>query len=379
MIRFNCANCGKEFKVPDETAGRVGKCNQCGQRNQIPLASKVVSRVATPPAVAPPPPVVHQVQVAPAMPMHAPHQTVVVVERPRYGGNSLAIASIILAVVAFLFCWIPLIGLISIPVAALGAGLGGIGIVVALFRRGAGAGFSIAGVLLSVFAMVITFSMTKAVTDTVTNVGLAFDEAAAERTATNQTIVPSAPAADGTDGPASEPSDVPAGDNAVAKPREPKSEGPQWASARDAVQQGQVRVKVTSVKVDFAEVKTFGDPSKSEDKLLLIGLHLDNLSDAKKLDFRGFAGEQFDFSGESKPNLEDNLGNVYKRINFGATARIVGQAQSESVYPGKSIDDLLVFEVPVDKAKSLRLELPAAAFGGEGKLRIEIPAEMIEH
>ena len=59
-------------------------------------------------------------------------------------------------------------------------------------------------------------------------------------------------------------------------------------------------------------------------------------------------------------------------------APIIGQVQSESVYPGKSIDDLLVFELPVEKAKYLRLELPASAFHGEGKLRIQIPADMIQ-
>ena len=332
------------------------------------------------PPIPPRPPVTHATFSQPAY-QPVIQQTNVVVERPRYGGNSLAIASIILAVLAFLFCWIPLVGLISIPVAALGVLLGGLGIIIALFRGGAGAGFSIAGLLLSVFAIIITFSMTKAVAESVASVSTTLNEAASERSATNQTIVPSeSPAAGALT--TNETADAGARNGVAATPREPavnsrQKPEPQWANARDAVQQGDVRVKVTSVKVDFAEVESFRDASKSEDKLLLIGLHVDNLSDAKKLNFRGFAGSQFDFSGDSRPMLEDNLGNVYKRINFGVD-RIIGQVQSESVYPGKSVDDLLVFEVPVDKAKSLRLELPASAFGGEGKLRIEIPAEMIE-
>jgi hypothetical protein len=36
MIEFACAVCGKAFTVPDEAAGRVGKCSNCGERNRVP-------------------------------------------------------------------------------------------------------------------------------------------------------------------------------------------------------------------------------------------------------------------------------------------------------------------------------------------------------
>ena len=54
-----------------------------------------------------------------------------------------------------------------------------------------------------------------------------------------------------------------------------------------------------------------------------------------------------------------------------------GQLIRESIYPGKEVTDVLIFEQPVDKASELKLELPAANFGGEGFIRIKIPASVI--
>jgi hypothetical protein len=45
--------------------------------------------------------------------------------------------------------------------------------------------------------------------------------------------------------------------------------------------------------------------------------------------------------------------------------------------PFKDTDDVLEFEVPRPGAESLRLELPAGAFGGNGLLRFRIPGQMI--
>jgi hypothetical protein len=340
MIRFRCAKCNKEFAVPDEVAGRFGKCNQCGHRSQVPSGGAEVAMMAPSPSAraSQAPPTRPQPQILAQAPPAAPRLTVVLVEQSRYGGNSLAIASIILAVLAFLSGLIPLFGHISIPLAALGALSGVLGLAMAMFGRGGGASFSIAGMLLSLFVILITYCMTTAIAGVV-DAGNSFDGALAEV---------------------------------------PKSSSDlQWTIARDGVQQQDVRVTVTNIKVDFTPIRSIGDPRPSGERLLLIGLHVENLSDVRKLDFRGFAG-QFDFSGDATPNLRDNFGNKYKRISFGIDSQIVGQAQNESVYPGKGIDDLLVFEVPVEKAEFLRLELPASAFGGEGKLRLEIPRDMIE-
>jgi DNA-directed RNA polymerase subunit RPC12/RpoP len=394
VINFKCAKCGKEFKVEDSAGGKIGTCSRCGHRNKVPPPASEVVAYSSPPTAKPaPPPIEPILTVSHGTAQPLANQTVVVVERPQHRGNSLAIASVILAVVAFLFCWIPILGLISIPVAALGVLLGSFGCIMALFRRGAGVGFSLAGVCLSLFAIAITSAMTFAIGETAASVSKSLNESAVATNATNQLVVPADERQPAADAPPTSPNHLQTSDGAEVRhdepnpqlppekqqptERAPQQATPEWASARDAVQQGDVRVQVTTVRVDFALVKSLGSASKSKEKLLLIGLRMENLSDSKKIDFRGFAGDHFDFSSNSSASLKDNFENVYKRISFGGVADIEGQVNSASVYPGKPINDLLVFEPPIDKASSLRLELPASAFGGEGRLRIEIPADMI--
>ena len=86
-----------------------------------------------------------------------------------------------------------------------------------------------------------------------------------------------------------------------------------------------------------------------------------------------------DFSGEDRASIKDDAGNEYKRCQFGIGTRVVGQVHgSESIYPNKTVADLVIFEPPIDACKYLILELPASAFGGEGTLRFNIPRSMWE-
>ena len=39
MISFSCSQCGKSLRVKDELAGKKGKCPQCDQALQVPLAT----------------------------------------------------------------------------------------------------------------------------------------------------------------------------------------------------------------------------------------------------------------------------------------------------------------------------------------------------
>jgi hypothetical protein len=49
----------------------------------------------------------------------------------------------------------------------------------------------------------------------------------------------------------------------------------------------------------------------------------------------------------------------------------------ETIGPGGSFTETLVFERPSENAIYLKLELPAAAFGGTGPLNFEIPQRLI--
>lgn len=87
---------------------------------------------------------------------HAPQPPTptVNVNLPRRG-SSLGIASLILGVVAFAICWIPLLGMLGIPLSGLGLLLGIVGTIVAVVRRGSGIGFPIAGALTRIFHQVV--------------------------------------------------------------------------------------------------------------------------------------------------------------------------------------------------------------------------------
>lgn len=87
--------------------------------------------------------------------------------------------------------------------------------------------------------------------------------------------------------------------------------------------------------------------SKSKEKLLRLTVRVTNLSTTKKMNYRVF-----------RSGLTDDLKNVYKPTgfaHFGLFEDLVGKCERTSIYPEKSVQDILVFEVPVAKAKQLIL------------------------
>jgi RsiW-degrading membrane proteinase PrsW (M82 family) len=52
-IQFECPGCGKRFAVPDEAAGRTGRCSHCERRMTIPMAAEQAA-ASGPPRGAPP-------------------------------------------------------------------------------------------------------------------------------------------------------------------------------------------------------------------------------------------------------------------------------------------------------------------------------------
>ncbi|MCK4659228.1 MAG: hypothetical protein KAV82_06860 [Phycisphaerae bacterium] len=158
-----------------------------------------------------------------------------------------------------------------------------------------------------------------------------------------------------------------------------KPGGSVWASAKQALRQGDVELRITRVLVGKVPLRGGFDDREttSQDELLAIHVEITNRSQSKKVEYQGWLGRDFAFNRDYA-TLEDNFGNRYKRINFGIGTKIVGHVESESIYPGKSLGDVIVFELPVDTAEYLNLELPAKNFGGDGMLRLRIPAGMIQ-
>lgn len=381
-ISVTCGGCGQKLKVADTAAGKHGKCPKCGAAVQIPeaeLPCDVVEpvplkRVESAPA--------QRVYAAPIATMPAPVATqappvqTVNVKLPRRGA-SLGIAACILGVLAFLICWVPLIGLVGVPLSALGLILGIIGLLVAVFRKGVGIGFAIAGSAICGLALFVAIGSTVATGKALEAGAKSMQSALNEGQKTNQQVMPAAghkPANRPAQPQARQPQ-KPAPAAAPEKPAEPEE---QWASAADTVKQGDVTVRITSVQSGKVPLKAgFGDSeSKSADPLLAIEVLIGNAGPNKKVEYHTFMGRGFSI-GRDYASLRDNFGNIYKRIDFGIS-KPIGSNESESIYPNKSITDVLVFEVPIDTVEYLNLELPAQSFGGTGMLRFRIPASMIQ-
>jgi hypothetical protein len=134
---------------------------------------------------------------------------------------------------------------------------------------------------------------------------------------------------------------------------------------------GAITVKATGARVDTVPMKGSRGPAyRSEDRRLMVALEISNASDTKKVDYLGWSVRD---SATGSATLTDDLGNTYRRFSapsFGGGP--VGQLTATSIYPGKSVTDLLVFEPPVEGAREFTLELDAGNVGEAGKFRLKV-------
>lgn len=151
-----------------------------------------------------------------------------------------------------------------------------------------------------------------------------------------------------------------------------------WATAGMTTEDEAIRVEVESVAIGKVTLKDFQGEATSKDELLQIKVRITNRRDAKKVDYKSWSAAGGGFLHAA--SLRDDLDNSYKRISFGFGDTIIGQLRTESIYPFKSVTDLLVFEVPIGRAKFLKLELPARAYGGsdDDALKLKIPMRSIK-
>jgi hypothetical protein len=107
----------------------------------------------------------------------------------------------------------------------------------------------------------------------------------------------------------------------------------------------------------------------------MIHVRIENAKRGRKLNYHTWAGAPISFERDYG-TLRDDLGNSYKRIDFGFGTTPSGRIESESLYPGNPLSDVLVIETPIEGAKHLDLELPAKNVGGDGVFKIRIPFDM---
>jgi hypothetical protein len=344
---------GEDVEIIVEANDEVTAESLASRRN-IMVSRVSMVRLSQPPvvtrAVAPPPLEAGHVPNAPSINVHLPRRS-----------SSLGIASFVLGIVAFLFCWIPLLNILSVPSGALGLILGIAGILVAFLRRGSGIGYCIAGSAMSGLALVVAFSITSTY----------LRETVLRDLRTNQEIVPM------TDGAADQ---VATHSGTRAGPTaSPKQTEVSWAPASEVVKQGDVQIRVVSAAVGKIKVQsTFSDTFEPSEPYLKIVLEVRNQSRTRKLDFLSWRNEGFSISRTFKASIRDSHDNTYNQRATGYGRLAENQDGSGSLYPGKSLIDVVVFEPPIANIEYLRLELPAENFGGDGMIRFEISAKMIQ-
>jgi hypothetical protein len=154
---------------------------------------------------------------------------------------------------------------------------------------------------------------------------------------------------------------------------EPVEKTPEWIDAsKHSVQQGDLRVRVLS-----AVVKPAFDPvgPKAPPRYLHIALRLTNVGSGRDITHRGWAPREAGYSKVAV--LHDNNGMAYKAMPT-APNTSGGLRRTSSLEASDPVEQTLVFEPPPESVAFLRLELPAAAAGGAGVLRLQIPKKMME-
>jgi len=151
MIKFACPNCGRSMQVPENAAGKKGACKSCNETIIVPEPETEI--------VSSPPRIIRQKSpqdlfIAATEERNSPSVSVTVQQKSS-AAHSLGIASMVLGILGLMVCWVPLIGLLGMPLSGLGAILGAIGLFIAMARRGTGIGFPIAGTAISTLAIAI--------------------------------------------------------------------------------------------------------------------------------------------------------------------------------------------------------------------------------
>ena len=368
MIDFQCENCGKKIRVKDELAGRTGKCAGCGLKISIPNAiiesplndSLTPLAIAKPKSLAPtPPPLIH----TQPSPTSNPGVAVQVNVDSSPMADGLGISSLIIGILSFLVCWIPLI---NFGMGGLGLLLGIAGIVMAVQRKGQGVGYSIAGTAVSTISFllgILYLTVFASILSTPEKIAGKPSNSSAE--GTSQSPYASTAASQDNSSPLN--SSTPGGGASNAS---------KWTIVPAPITLGRVTLDVTEAKI--GKVPYVGpltdSVSFSKEDYLLIRVKIRNNDPNRKIDYRSWSNTLASLAG-IEATLSDEFGNKYKYVRNPAAFEIQDTAGGESIYPQKEIRDAVVFETPVPNATKFFLTLSAVGCEEKGEFQFEIPRE----
>ena len=145
---------------------------------------------------------------------------------------------------------------------------------------------------------------------------------------------------------------------------------PKIAELNEVVEQHGLAFSVKSAEVAHQQVRAVdGTDSVSSSPLLRVRFHVENKSDApmEYIPTRMGAGKDF-------PALTDQSGAVQNRATFAVGITPVGQlVERQTLAPGESLDDFILFERPSRNVESLTLAFPGSRLGSVGLFRVTFP------
>jgi hypothetical protein len=121
--------------------------------------------------------------------------------------------------------------------------------------------------------------------------------------------------------------------------------------------------------------------NQAKEPFLQITIEVLNNSQTKKLVYSGWCE---DANQRKRATLADDHGNSYSpKLHSSAVLMTnveVAGHHTGSLYPGSSMNDVLIFEVPVDTASFLTLTLPKSAYDEtqSGSLKLRFPTSSIQ-
>jgi len=139
----------------------------------------------------------------------------------------------------------------------------------------------------------------------------------------------------------------------------------------DYVEYGEVRARDARNRVIVSDTKSY----------LQIYLNIKGLS-PQSVQYTSWYGNTFSSDGEQVgATLVDDQGRSYPMRQFRGVSGVRGHTAKAVLTYKETVHDIVIFDVPatIDRRaiRYFRLELPAAAYGGSGCYRFEIPVDAI--
>ncbi|MFN7019701.1 MAG: hypothetical protein ACK4WH_00050 [Phycisphaerales bacterium] len=280
-----------------------------------------------------------------------------------------------LGVVGLLMCWIPVVGAVSMPICLIGLCAGGFGAWTAhtqlqRSRRASGSlAMPVGGAAVSLIALTVSgiFSLGPAdAAEPPVRAAAADRSTASASTPVQQrslAIVGSHTSGDG-------------GSIFTSKPRPVSDKTP--AEPPKPVMLGSAEIELVSAQVE--SVLLAGDQGRligeTTERMLVVKVRVRNTGETP-IQYKSLAGDEGNLDARAA-TLADERGVRYRRATFEIGIHPAGRVAQETLDPGRTLTDALVFHVPPEAMGTATLVLQGRSVGVEGTAELTFPASLIK-